>query len=513
MKTLLAFLVLVSATAAQSTRILDFSQPAASWNGRGLSVLVSGGVAEVRGSDSNLNFIEYYFPAPLNVTGNTHFSVAARLLGGNSSATVGIGLFTDNAFSDNTAYGLVVANSLNSTSFANLTIPWSAGAHFEASRVHGVRIFGLSPTGSAELALAFDFLDLSTGVSVPVPPVIIQHPASQSVARGSTLVLSVAAEGVGPFIYQWFLNGQPIGGQTTSSLTIGNIQPSQSGTYSVSVSNGTAISMSNIANVEVLQSTSVTSRIVNVSVRTVLAGGQNLQVGISMTGGLKPVLLRAVGPGLAQFGVSGTMPDPKFTLNANAIVVDSNDNWGGTPALTAAMASLGAFPLLPNSLDAALLRSVQGGATAVVNGSIGGDVIVEAYDAGSGNLPRLNNVSARNRVGSGSDKLIAGIVISGTGSKTVLIRGIGPSLSAFGVPGVLQDPKIEVFRGDTKVAENDNWSESLSRVFTEVGAFSLIQGSKDAAIVLTLSSGSYTALLSGADGGVGEGLIEVYEIP
>ena len=139
---------------------------------------------------------------------------------------------------------------------------------------------------------------------------------------------------------------------------------------------------------------------------------------------------------------------------------------------------------------------------------------MEAYDAGSGTDLRLVNLSARNRVGTGPDILIAGFVVEGTGSKTVLIRGIGPKLTEFGVGNVLADPLVGIFdASNTRIAENDDWEASLADTFTALGAFDLPVGSKDAALVVTLPAGaSYTVKLRGADGGTGQALVEIYEV-
>lgn len=255
------------------------------------------------------------------------------------------------------------------------------------------------------------------------------------------------------------------------------------------------------------------STISNISVRATLAAAQTLIMGFTMQGGAKPVLVRAVGPGLAAFGVPGTMADPRLALFRGQTQLEANDNWGGGATLTAAFVPVGAFGLPPASLDAALLRSVEGSHTAQVTGTGAGTVLVEAYDAGSGLAARLSNVSARNRSGTGADVLIAGITIAGTGPRNVLIRAVGPTLAAFGVPGTLADPKLEVYSGATKIAENDNWVASLAPTFDSVGAFQLAAGSRDAALVISLQPGSYTVQVPGADGGTGEALVELYELP
>jgi hypothetical protein len=109
-------------------------------------------------------------------------------------------------------------------------------------------------------------------------------------------------------------------------------------------------------------------------------------------------------------------------------------------------------------------------------------------------------------------------VIGGTTAKTVLIRGVGPTLSEFGVTGVLADPQIGVFSGATEIDSNAGWGTSgsmtaaqLSAVFAEVGAFALPAGSKDSALVLTLQPGAYTVQVSSVSGSDGVALIEVYD--
>ena len=81
------------------------------------------------------------------------------------------------------------------------------------------------------------------------------------------------------------------------------------------------------------------------------------------------------------------------------------------------------------------------------------------------------------------------------------------------MPSVLSDPKLEIYQGSTKIGENDNWSAMLSTAFSSVGAFQLTLGSKDAAVTISLPAGGYTVQVSGADGGVGEALVEIYELP
>lgn len=263
---------------------------------------------------------------------------------------------------------------------------------------------------------------------------------------------------------------------------------------------------------DAVATTAVGSRLANLSVRTPLAEGQNLIVGFVMAGGAKPVLVRAAGPGLARF-VDGTHADPRITLfDGGGGEVDANDDW--PDSLAPIMQSLGAFSFASASADAALERSTNASYTAHVNGPGSGIVLVELYDAQEGVAPRLVNVSARNHVGTGAAVLIAGFVVEGTSPKTLLVRGVGPGLLQHGVSGVLLDPRLAIFdAAGVQLEQNDDWPVALASTSVGVGAFPLTTGSKDAALLVTLVPGVYTAQVSGVDGTTGEALVEIYEAP
>jgi hypothetical protein len=109
-----------------------------------------------------------------------------------------------------------------------------------------------------------------------------------------------------------------------------------------------------------------------------------------------------------------------------------------------------------------------------------------------------------------------GFVIGGATAKTMLIRAIGPTLAGFGVPGVVSDPKIELFdQGGKSLAANDNWggAAALATAFADTGAFALNAGSADAALLATLAPGNYTAQVTVATGVTGVALVEAYDVP
>jgi hypothetical protein len=259
-----------------------------------------------------------------------------------------------------------------------------------------------------------------------------------------------------------------------------------------------------------------TSYLSNLSVRTHAgAGAQTLIVGFAVSDGMKPLLVRGIGPTLTSFGVQGVLTDPRLELYRDTNKVAENDNWLAADAAT--FDRVGAFTLGEGSRDSALVVSLAPGSyTAQVSGTSGGTgvALVELYDtAGVATGAKLTNVSARSEVGAGNETLIAGFNVSGTGARTLLIRAVGPSLGAFGVQGALSDPKLELFGRGEKLQENDNWEIAARATFQRVGAFDLETNSRDAVLLVTLSPGSYTAQVSGVAGAAGVTLVEVYEVP
>jgi hypothetical protein len=262
--------------------------------------------------------------------------------------------------------------------------------------------------------------------------------------------------------------------------------------------------------------------LVNLSARANAGSGANaLIIGFSLSGtGSKPLLLRGLGPTLGAFEVSGALPDPTLRLDVlNGPMLAQNDGWGGTTALSAAAAGVGAFALPAASRDAALLQTLRSAAYTAQIGGGSGVALLEVYDTDEKDEPRLTNVSARTNVGAGADILIAGFTFTGTGKRPFLIRAVGPSLGAFGVAGVLANPKLEVYRQNgAMLAENDDWGRAtnvaeIRAAATSVGAFALTTGSLDAVMLVELDPGGYTAQVSGVGGSTGVALVEVYAVP
>jgi subtilisin family serine protease/outer membrane protein assembly factor BamB len=354
---------------------------------------------------------------------------------------------------------------------------------------------------------------------------VVSAPQSQVAVLGLTFSMSVVATGEGPIIYEWKKDGVTIPGATTSTYSVSNVTPATAGTYTVVVRSpqGTITTEPAVITVEPINP----GRLTNLSVRTTAGtGAQTLTVGFVMSGSPdKTMLLRAIGPSLTQFGVTGVLTDPRLQLYSGSTVLVENDNWftpaSGTGAAVAAMfTTTGAFTLATDSLDAAIVRAMTSGAyTAQVTSTNGtGIALAELYDSAPASGARLVNVSARAQVGTGSGILIAGFTISGNVPKQVLIRGVGPTLARtpFNVSGTLANPRLDLYRGTTLIRSNDDWGgeATLATAFTQVGAFALASASSaDAALLVTLAPGSYTAQVSGVGGTTGVALVEVYEVP
>ena len=361
--------------------------------------------------------------------------------------------------------------------------------------------------------------------TVEIAPTISRHPADVSVLTGGEAFFSVDAAGAPAPTYEWqtstdggtswdsLINFDTtnFSGATSATLVVKTGAAADGQKFRVSANNSAGNITSNTATLKILAEP--TARLPNLSVRTTLAAAQNLAVGFVMTGVSKPLLIRAVGPTLGDFGVGDAMADPRIGFNNSmGVEIDANDDWAAS--LSTTFGELGAFALGDGSKDAALRVDLSGLGTVSVNGPTGGTVLVEVYDIGDNNDTRLANVSARNEVGTGDNILIAGFVVTGADPKNMLIRAVGPGLERFIGAGFLADPLLKIFNSDNNiVATNDNWSPSLQPSFDLTGAFSLTNLSLDAAIVLTLPPGRYTAQVSGADGGTGQAIVEIYELP
>lgn len=257
------------------------------------------------------------------------------------------------------------------------------------------------------------------------------------------------------------------------------------------------------------------SQLLNISTRMEVLAGDQVIIGGFIINGTAPkkVILRAIGPSLAPFGISDPLADPILELHgSDSSLITMNDNWKDTDE-----ANISATGLAPtNDLESAIVATLDPGSyTAIVKGKNDGTGggLVEGYDLNQAANSQLGNISTRGFVETGANVMIGGFILGGqTGNANVVVRALGPSLTAFGVAGALADPTLELRDGNgTLVRSNDNWKESQQTEIQGTG----LQPSNDleSAIFETLAAGSYTAIVAGKGGLTGVGLVEVYRLP
>jgi len=253
----------------------------------------------------------------------------------------------------------------------------------------------------------------------------------------------------------------------------------------------------------------------NLSTRGVVASGDNVLIGGFIVTGSSPknVVLRALGPSLSRFGLSGVLPDPVLKVyNSSGTLIASNDNWQEDVGATYIMQN-GFAPSNPS--ESATLQTLAPGAyTVIVTGKdpTPGIGLVELYDVSPLSNSKLVNMSARGSVGTGDNVLISGFIVGDVESATVVVRALGPSLASHGVSGVLSDPTLTIYDANgTAIASNDNWQDNINAIDIQKNALAPPNAS-ESALVLRLPAGSYTAIVRGANGGTGVGLAEVYNL-
>jgi hypothetical protein len=349
-------------------------------------------------------------------------------------------------------------------------------------------------------------------------PVVVHRPWDLRVSAGGTAVFQVVASG-GALAYQWTHDGVPLPGATRPALRLPVVAAAQEGRYAVTVSNALGRVTSSPATLQVLAAPP--GELVNLSVRAGAGSGEDtLIAGFALRGATETVLARGIGPGLGVFGVTGFLEDPRIDLlRETGAVLAGNDDWEGA-GLAATAAQVGAFPLVRGSPDAALVQTLPAGAFMVAatpaRGNGRGNLLIEVYDTTAGGGV-LANLSARARVAAGREELTAGFVVRGESAMNVLIRGMGPTLGGFGVGDAVRGPRLTLVRdGETWLA-NARWALAPNAADIRVaargsGAFALSAVATDAAMLVTLPPGAYTATVAAPEGTEGVALVEIYEV-
>jgi endonuclease/exonuclease/phosphatase family metal-dependent hydrolase len=263
-------------------------------------------------------------------------------------------------------------------------------------------------------------------------------------------------------------------------------------------------------------------QLLNISTRAQVSEGERVVIsGLILTGNTsRRLLIRGIGPSLANAGVVNVLSDPALELyDSSGNVLAVNDNWKETQQQ--AIEATGAAPTY--DFESAIVTTLPADGrsyTAVLRSHSQGQGIglVEVYDLAPGTSSRLANISTRAYVGSEDDALIGGFIAGpgATGATKVIVRAIGPTLTSNGIANALPDPTITLYDGNgRKLVFNDDWKvrEDGSSQQAEIEATTIPpKDDRESAIVSTLAPGNYTAIVRGKNIGTGVALVEAYNL-
>lgn len=264
--------------------------------------------------------------------------------------------------------------------------------------------------------------------------------------------------------------------------------------------------------------TPVPSSLVNISTRVDVQSDDEVLIGgfIIEGSGQKQVVLRALGPSLQLGNSTVLLADPTLELHMPDGSIVTNDNWRDNSPDD--LAVLSTTQLNPSSdLESAIVADLPPGEyTAVLHGKANGTgvALIEGYDLQGLSSSQLANISTRAFVQNGDNVMIGGFIVGPSfgAAATVVVRALGPSLADRGISNPLLDPNLEVHDGDGNlIAENDNWMDGPNTAaIASVGLTP--EAPTESALLEEVGPGAYTVIVTGADGGVGVALLEIYNV-
>jgi hypothetical protein len=273
------------------------------------------------------------------------------------------------------------------------------------------------------------------------------------------------------------------------------------------------------------------SNLSNISTRSFVQTDQNVIIGgfIVQGTGSKSVIIRAIGPELTQYGITNALANPTLELHdGGGAVIATNDDWQTTilggiigSSQVSDIQNSGHAPTAAS--ESAIIADLPpGNYTAIVRGvsNTTGVALVEVYDLSPGTSSNLANISTRSFVQTGENVMIGGFIVQGGGPKRVIIRGIGPELTQYGIANPLANPTLELHDGTgSLIATNDDWQTTRLGGIIGSSQVSDIQNSghaptaaSESAIIADLPPGNYTAIVSGTGNTTGVALVEVYDL-
>jgi hypothetical protein len=344
-----------------------------------------------------------------------------------------------------------------------------------------------------------------------------------------TSALAVTTTLNDPFVYVITASGAPesfgaedlplgftleTGTSQPGNLRVGLISgtPTVPGIYTIPISATNVAGTANATLTLTVTYAGFVPRLLNISTRArILTDDKVLIAGfIIPTGGPKKVILRAIGPSLADVGLSGLLDDPVLELHSPDGSVVTNDNWQDSQKDD--IEATGYAP--SDERESALVATLDPGSyTVIISGKNGatGIGLVEAYDLDEVVVSQMANLSTRGFIDADDNVLIGGITIGSMSNPQIVVRAIGPSLADLGVSGAMADPVLEIHGADgSMLFSNDNWRDSQESDLEASGYAPA--DDHESAIIATLPPDQYTAIVRGKDDTTGVGLVEVYNL-
>jgi hypothetical protein len=523
----LALLALLSSMAQTQAEVRTDSV-IGSETGRASVVYTTGaGVSVSQGEEG------WYSYEPDGLAGHQFFNQKLGIYGtpvftnGTADLTHGV-VHADAAVGINTMnIGIGVASSksqfLDTVTFSNSTgqpatiiVSWKVEGSLTATAVNGATQArpGSHAGYQTELRLDGPGLTAIFGGSAILEKAPIYSATSTSATGWQTSSVQPLSQGYGGAAFSGSLTIPP--GGLTVSLSA----------YLLAEARGERDSASNFANTAALtftlpQGVSFTStdgllgtgsRLVNISTRARVLGGDNVSIaGFIVSGNVpKKVIIRGVGPSLTGL-VPNPLPNPTLQLNRDNTALTTNDDWRDTQQTE--IQNSGLAPT--HNLESAIIRTLDpGNYTAVLRdkNNASGIGVVQVYDLETSADAKLANISTRAFIEPGDNVLFAGIIGGGNGQPRVLITGRGPSLVPFGVSNAISDPFLELHdKNGALIASNNDWQSDQKDAIAATGVAP--PHSKESALLVTLlPAENYSAIVKDANGAAGVALVEVYHL-
>jgi hypothetical protein len=229
----------------------------------------------------------------------------------------------------------------------------------------------------------------------------------------------------------------------------------------------------------------------------------------------KKVIARGIGSSLGNFGITNFLVDPFLELRgSNGALIRSNDNWKDNQR-----GEIEGGPFQPpDDRESVIVATLTPGPYTALLTGVGGTTgvgLVELYDGNIAGDSEMGQISTRGFVQTGGNVMIAGFSLGGNGNSAwIAARGLGPSLSDAGLSNVLADPTLELHNSNgTTLVANDDWQDDpVSAAWLTANGLALPDPKESGIFTALPSPEQFTAILAGKNGGIGVGLVEIYNI-